>query len=201
MLPDQGCYEERYRLTRPARVLASALLSLGLGLLWHQQLIFAVLTVLLAVPAVPALVLRPVAFRADHARITLGSDRLLPRRPAVFVPWTDGRRGLIFYPGPTSSGDQAPYLGVQRRDGAPALPSGNKQAPGCTVPGVAAGATRRIKSWRLDRDRLAALTAAVAPASPSSMPELGRTRALQGQAGQALSPRSDPRIKRQAHPC
>ena len=33
MLPDPGSYEERYRLTRPAGVLVSALLSLGLGLL------------------------------------------------------------------------------------------------------------------------------------------------------------------------
>jgi hypothetical protein len=165
MLPDPGCYEERYRLTRPARILASAFLSLVLGVLWHQQLIFAVLTVLLAVPAVLALVLRPVAFRADYAGITLGSDRLLPHRPAVFIPWTDVEN-IIFYPRPTSSVDQARYIGVQRRDGAPALPYGNKQAPGCPVPGVVAGATRRIKSWRLDRDRLAALTAAVAPGVP-----------------------------------
>lgn len=53
-----------------------------------------------------------------------------------------------------------------RREGAPALPYGNKQAAGCPVPGVAAGATRRLTRWRLDRDRLAAVTAAVAPGIP-----------------------------------
>jgi len=86
MLPDLGRYEERYRLTGAAWGLVSALLALGLGLLWHTQLIFAALTVLAVIPAALAVALRPVAFRADHAGITLGSERLLPRRPAVFIP-------------------------------------------------------------------------------------------------------------------
>jgi hypothetical protein len=162
MLPDPGRYEERYRLTRAAQVLVGALLSVGLGLLWHTNLIFAALTVLLAIPAVLARARRPVALRADHAGITLGSERLLPRRPAVFIPWADVEQ-IILYPGYTSSGDQAQYIGVQRREDAPALPYGNKQAPWCPVPGVAAGATQRIKNWRLDRERLVAVTAAVAP--------------------------------------
>ena len=162
MLPDPGRYEERYRLTRAAQVLVGALLSVGLGLLRHQPLIFAALTVLLAIPAVLARARRPVALRADHAGITLGSERLLPRRPAVFIPWADVEQ-IILYPGYTSSGNQAQYIGVQRRDGAPALPRRNEQAPWCPVPGVATGATQRIKNWRLDRERLAAVTAAVAP--------------------------------------
>jgi hypothetical protein len=139
-------------------------------LLWHTPLIFAALTVLLAVPAVLTLVLRPVAFRADHAGITLGSDRLLPRRPAVFIPWTDVER-IILYPHRKAAGlgdylwasGEVECIGVPRREGAPALPYGNKQAPGCPVPGVAAGATRRVIHWRLDRERLAAVTAAAAP--------------------------------------
>jgi hypothetical protein len=138
MLPDPGCYEVRYRTSRAVQVLASALLALGLGLLWHTPLIFAALTVLLAVPAVLTLVLRPVAFRADHAGITLGSDRLLPRRPAVFIPWTDVE-GIILYPHRKAAGlgdsiwasGEVEYIGVLRREGAPALPYGNKQAPGC----------------------------------------------------------------------
>jgi hypothetical protein len=73
MLPDPARYEERYRPTGAALGLASALLALGLGFLWHTQLIFAALTVLLAIPAVLAIARRPVAFRADHAGITLGS--------------------------------------------------------------------------------------------------------------------------------
>jgi hypothetical protein len=85
--PDPARYEERYRLTGAALGLASALLALGLGCLWHTQLIFAALTVPLAIPAVLAIACRPVAFRADHAGITLGSDRQLPCRPAVFISW------------------------------------------------------------------------------------------------------------------
>ena len=173
MLPDPGRYEERYRLTGAALGLVSALLALGLGLLWRTQLIFAALTVLAVIPAVLAVALRPVAFRADHAGITLGSDRLLPRRSAVFIPWADVER-IVLYPGRKAAGfgdylwasGEVEYIGVQRRDGAPALARGNKQAPWCPVPGVAAGATRPIKNWRLDRERLAAVTAAVAPDIP-----------------------------------
>ena len=173
MLPDPGRYEERYRLTGAALGLVSALLALGLGLLWHTQLIFAALTVLAVIPAVLAVALRPVAFRADHAGITLGSDRLLPRRSAVFIPWADVER-IVLYPGRKAAGfgdylwasGEVEYIGVQRRDGAPALARGNKQAPWCPVPGVASGATRPIKNWRLDRERLAAVTAAVAPDIP-----------------------------------
>jgi hypothetical protein len=170
MLADPARYEERYRLTDAALGLASALLAVGLGFLWHTQLIFAALTVLAVIPAVLAVARRPVAFRADHAGITLGSDRLLPRRPAVFIPWTDVER-IVLYPGRKAAGfgdylwasGEVEYIGVQRRDGALALPYGNEQVPGCPVPGVAAGATRQIKRWRLDRERLAAVTAAVAP--------------------------------------
>ena len=181
MLPDPARYEERYRPTGAALGLASALLALGLGFLWHTQLIFAALTVLLAIPAVLAIARRPVAFRADHAGITLGSDRQLPRRPAVFIPWADAEK-IILYPGYTSSGDQAQYVGVQRREGAPPLPYGNEQVPWYPVPGVAAGATRRIKSWRLDREQLAAVTAAIAPGIPSSTPGTTPTGPLKDRA-------------------
>jgi hypothetical protein len=137
MLPDPARYEERYRLTGAALGLASAVLALGLGFLWHTQLIFAALTVLLAIA----------------------------RCPAVFIPWADLEK-IILYSGYTSSGDQARYVAVQRRKGAPPLPYGNEQVPWCPVLGVTAGAARRIKSWRLDREQLAAVTAAVAPGRP-----------------------------------
>jgi len=67
MLPDLGSCEERYSLTGNALGLASALLAVGLGFLWHTHLIFAALTVLLAIPAA---VLRPVALRVDHVGIS-----------------------------------------------------------------------------------------------------------------------------------
>jgi hypothetical protein len=169
MLPDPGCYEARRHRGREALRLAAVLPAVGLGLLWHTSLISVVisaaLAVLLAIPAVLTLALPLVAFRADHAGITLGSDRLLPRRPAVFIPWTDVEK-IIFYSAYTDRGGQTEFIGVQRRDGAPALPYGNEQAPGCPVSGVVAGATRRVIRWWLDRERLAAVTAAVAPGIP-----------------------------------
>ena len=47
MQPDLGDYEERYRLTSSAALsLATSLLAIGLGLLWHTQVIFTVAAVL-----------------------------------------------------------------------------------------------------------------------------------------------------------
>jgi hypothetical protein len=116
--------------------------------------IFAALTVLAVITAALAVALCPVAFRADHAGITLGSERLLPRRPAVFIPWADVET-IVVYPGRKAAGfgdylwasREVEYIGVRRRDGAPPLPRGDEQAPGCPVPGVAAGAARPIKNW------------------------------------------------------
>jgi hypothetical protein len=174
MLPDPGCYEERYRLTGSAALsLAACLLSIGLGVLWHTPVIFAVIAVILAALAaqgggVFSAARRMIAFRADHAGITLGAapGKLTSRHgSAVFVPWADVEQ-IILYPGyPHGRGGYAEVqcIGIQRRDGAAALPQGNEQDPHCPAPGVATGVTRRISGWRLDRERLAAVTAAVAP--------------------------------------
>jgi hypothetical protein len=180
VLPEQGCYEERYRLTGSAALgLAASLLALGLGLLWQGQVIIAIVAVLVAalIPGraagvvVYAAARRAVAFRADHEGIILGAipGKLTRRRgAAVFVPWADVEQIVLYpaYPGGRGGHAQARCIGIRRRQGAPALPGGNEQAPGCPVPGVAAGATRRITGWRLDRERLAAVTAAVAPGIP-----------------------------------
>ena len=134
-------------------------------------MIFTAIALLLAIPAVIALARRVIAFRADHAGITLGAvpDKLTFRRgQAVFVRWADVEQ-IIFYPAyPRGQGSYASVqcIAVRRRDGAPALLPGDEQAPGCPVAGVAAGATRRIAGWRLDRERLAAVTAAAAPGNP-----------------------------------
>src|ERR1039457_3172818 len=111
---------------------------------------------------------RVTAFRADHAGITLGAvpGKLSGRGPAVFIPWADVERIVLYPAARRGQGTQAQCLGVQRREGAPPLPRGNEQAPGCPVPGVAAGASRRITGWRLDRERLAAVTVAVATGIP-----------------------------------
>jgi hypothetical protein len=176
MLPDQGCYEERYRLTGsvawelalPLLLLVPALLgSQPVGWLILSLVAFAVVTL----PSVLAVASRRTAFRADHAGITLGPDPLRgPTRhiSPVLIPWADVDR-IILYRGPATRGlavQDGPCIGIQRRPGAPPLPWGNKPARRCPVPGVAAGAARPVTAWRLDRDRLAALTAAMAPGIP-----------------------------------
>jgi hypothetical protein len=172
VLPDQGCYEERYRLTGSAVLgVAASLLAVGLGFLWHTQAIFGVISAgLLVLVALGSGVVeaarRAVAFRADYVGITLGAvPGTMPRRSAVFVPWADVEQIVVYPAEPRGPGrhETARCIGIQRREGAVALAEGNEQAAGCPVPGVAVGATRRVTGWRLDRERLAAVTAVVAP--------------------------------------
>jgi hypothetical protein len=170
-------YEERYRLTGRAAVgLAASALLVVVGFLLHLPLIFLPLGVALAVltaqgAGVIDRVRRTTAFRADQAGITLGTvpDKLTVRRGSrLFIPWTDIERIILYPVHPRGRGGRAAVqcIGVQRRATAAPLRWGNEQAPGCPVPRVPAWATRMISGWRLDRSRLAAVTAAVAPDVP-----------------------------------
>ena len=200
MPPDQGCYEERYRLTFPvAQSAAISFVVLIPALFSHQPL--------------PWLILFPPWLRSQHcalgARRGQPQDRL-PRRhgryharcrpaqlpfrhaSAVSVPWAEVE-GIVLYPGGGSVGwgsKETLGIGIQRRPGAPALPRGNKPARRCPVPGVVAGAVRPVSAWRLDRERLAALTAAVAPAIPITDACTGAHPGVEGpgQAGSATEP-------------
>lgn len=199
MLPDPGCYEERYRLTGSAAlVLASGLLAIGLGFVWHAQVIFTVIGVVLAVVAamgggVSAAARRMIAFRADQAGITLGA---LPGRPspAVFTAWQDVEQIILYQVHPRGQGPNArvPCIGIKRRAGAAALSRGNEQAPGCPVLGVATNATRRITGWRLDRGRLAEVTALAAPGIPIVDASAGLIPGGQGPGAPASAPELGP---------
>jgi hypothetical protein len=84
MPPDQGCYEERYRLTLPAaRMLPSALAALVPALFSHQPLPWLILCpvifVLATVPWLVAVAGHRIAFRADMAGITLGPGQASTR--------------------------------------------------------------------------------------------------------------------------
>ena len=175
MLPDHGLYEERYRLTGTvAASLAVSLVMLGIALhysygIWLALSLLAFVTV--TVPCLAAAAGRRIAFRADPLGITLGADPLSwPGRDSspTFIPWSDVER-IVLYPGPKSREPGAKdrlCIGIQRRPGAPRLPRGNGPARRCPVPGLAEGATRQVVAWRLDRERLTTLTAAVAPGIP-----------------------------------
>lgn len=164
-------YEERYRLTgRAAAGLAAGALLIVLGFLWRRPVIFLPLGLILAAIAAQGAgvidrVRRTTAFRADRGGITLGTvpDRLTVRRGSrLFIPWADVER-IVLYPA-RLPGTQC--IGVQRRATAQPLRWGNERAPGCPVPRVPAWATRTIRGWRLNRDRLAAVVAEVAPGVP-----------------------------------
>jgi hypothetical protein len=188
MLPDQGCYEERYRSAGPiARAVAFSLVPLIPALLDSQALPWLILSLaafaLVTLPCVLAIARRMIAFRADPAGITLGADPVgwpFRRLPAVFVPWADVEQ-IVLYRGPESRFSiwDVQRIGIQRRQGAPSLPPGSKPAPGCP-PGVAARVTRPITTWRLDRGRLAAFTAAVAPGIPIVDASAGPIPSIEG---------------------
>ena len=137
--------------------------------MWLAMSVLAFVTV--TVPALATAIGRKVAFRADPLGITFGAAPLSwPGRDStpVFIPWSDVE-GIVLYSGPKSrelGARERQCIGIQRRPGAPRLPRGNGPARGCPVPGLAEGATRQVIAWRLDRERLTALTAAVAPGIP-----------------------------------
>lgn len=60
------------------------------------------------------------------------------------------------------------------------------------MPGVAAGATRRVVGWRLDRERLAAVTAAVAAGIPVVDAGTGPGLSVEGQGQGATVPELGP---------
>ncbi len=172
---DQGLYEERYRLAGSiAASLAISLVMIGVAVHFSYATWMALAAlgfVSITVPCLAAAASRRIAFRADPLGITLGASPLnWPGRDSlpVFIPWSDVER-IVLYSGPKSgelgAGDRQ-CIGIQRRPGAPRLPRGNGPARRCPVPGLAEGATRQVVAWRLDRERLAALTAAVAPCIP-----------------------------------
>jgi hypothetical protein len=176
-VPELTNYEERYRLTSRAAVgLAASVLLVVVGFLWHLPVVFLPLGAALAVLTAQGAglidrVRRTTAFRADQAGITLGAvpDKLTVRRGSrLFIPWADVERIILYPVHPRGRSGRAAVqcIGIQRRATAEPLQWGNEQAPGCPVPRVPAWATRMITGWRLDRSRLAAVTAAVAPDVP-----------------------------------
>jgi len=173
MPPDPGSYEERYRLTSDVVLrLAGGLLLVGLGLVWQPPVIsaasvilaipviFSALTIAFAMPAVITIARRMIAFRADYGGITLGvmpTSLAALHRPAIFIPWAEVEKIILYRAGSHRWRDNPPVQGisVHRRDGAAA-----------PVTGAASRAAYTITGWKLNRERLTAVTAAVAPSIP-----------------------------------
>jgi hypothetical protein len=171
--PDPGCYEERYRLTRHAALrLAGGLVSLGLGLGWPPAgssaamlilalpLTLSALGVAATLPGVFAAARRMTAFRADYTGITFGGvphSLAALRRPALVIPWAEVDKIVLYLARADGRGGTAPVRGIAVQRGTP--------APAMT-PGAPRAMARTVAGWKLDRARLTAVTAAVAPGIP-----------------------------------
>jgi hypothetical protein len=178
MPPDPGSYEERYRLTSGVALrLAGGLLLVGLGLVWQPPVIsaasvilaipviFSALTVTFAMPAVITIARRMIAFRADYGGITLGvmpTSLAALHRPATFIPWAEVEKIILYRSGSSRWRGNPPVqsISVQRRDGT------DVPVTGAPVTGVASRSACTITGWKLNRERLTAVAAAVAPSIP-----------------------------------
>jgi hypothetical protein len=183
MPPDPGSYEERYRLTGGVALrLVGGLLLVGLGLVWQPPIIsaasvvlaipviFSVLTIAFAMPAVITIARRMTAFRADYGGITLGvmpTSLAALHRPAIFIPWAEVEKIILYRSGSPRWRGNSPVqsISVQRRDGT-APPVTGAAVTGAPVTGAASRAACTITGWKLNHERLAAVTAAVAPSIP-----------------------------------
>lgn len=171
MPPGPSGYEERYRLTRKdvAPPIAYVVLSV-VSFIWFHTLIIVVAGGAAMLPYIILIAGRRVAFRADYTGITLGVNPTGRKFYATRIPWADVEKIVLYtvrWHNPqevAGSAGTRNFIGIQRRAGAPALPHGNRPDLNCPEPRVAAGAIRDISTWRLDRNRLAAVIAVVAPA-------------------------------------
>jgi len=173
MLPDPGCYEERYRLTgRAALSVGVGIVSVGLGILWQAPgisaatvilalpVVISAVAVVLAAPGVVAAARRMIAFRVDYAGITLGAppdNWTFFRRPATFIQWAEIGQITLYSAGPSvpEHSRVVDRIVLEHRDAVTAAQQG-----------AALGTAHKITGWRLDCQRLASVTAAVAPGVP-----------------------------------
>ena len=154
-MPDPGCYEERYRLTAGAApTLGASVLMIGLlfrtEALWAAGAVIAVALVILLGPAMTAR--RRVAFRADYAGLTLGPTPgalMIRRGRPAFVPWGEVDTIVLHL-------DDSGIVGREGRIGRMEIRRRDQ----------AGGLNHEVSGWRLNRDRLASVTAAVAPGIP-----------------------------------
>jgi hypothetical protein len=153
MAAGPGGYAVRFRLAGwEALAPPFGLLSAAFGIFapdpLYLRVFFIALGGFLTVPYVIMLAGRTAVFRADQAGITLGPEVLMLQFSAQFFPWADIKK-ITFYTitrwSQTTGKQPGTYIGIVPR-----------RTP-------RAGAARRINTWRLDRARLAAVTAAATP--------------------------------------
>jgi hypothetical protein len=176
-------YQSRFKIVKDALALPAAVVVTVVGVVAFlagntEVALYALGAVVLFIaPELPylrsyleALTRRRVALRADGEGITFGTRPGRPVTDAEFIPWSETSAVLLWRAGRGLKGVR--YVGVQRRDG---------PSPMWTIttePLVArigdafrpwhqlrreTGDQRRVHGWRLDRLRLKAVVAQVAP--------------------------------------
>lgn len=161
---DSGCYEIRFRLTGlGAYSVIFGLVLIAIGVFRSQSSLYerlgwAALGGLIALRELIPIVSRKILFRADPGGITLATrGRFGFPSPNVFIPWTDIKKIALYKITRRSSkfGQTGSYIMGQTGSYMIIVPRGG-----------ARGRARRIDTWRLDTERLAAVTAATAPDVP-----------------------------------
>ncbi len=140
---------------RPCARRSFGLLFLAAGIFSPDSLYLHVVLIafggFLTVPYVVMLAGRAAVFRADQEGITLGPEVPMRQFSAEFFPWAEIKKITVYKItrwSRTPGKQPGTYIGIVPRRTPPA------------------GAARRIDTWRLDRGRLAAVTAAAAPGVP-----------------------------------
>jgi len=112
---------------------------------------------------------RKVAFRVDETGVLLGGSPARYKATTAHVPWSDIKSFVLWRQIVGSASLR--YVGVTRRDGAPALPGDGPKARAIVkylvpVSADTVMASRAVTGWRLDKDRLAAAVGHFAPDIP-----------------------------------
>ncbi|MFI1331013.1 hypothetical protein ACH4U7_12910 [Streptomyces sp. NPDC020845] len=111
-----------------------------------------------------------VALRVDETGVLFGGNPALRRSGAVHVPWQDITAVVLWR---QHSAASIPYIGLARREGAPAVPGSIRGPVGRTAmralaPHLPADVdiSRPESGWGLDRERLSAAVSLFAPGVP-----------------------------------
>ncbi|MEU6509037.1 hypothetical protein [Streptomyces sp. NPDC046942] len=110
-----------------------------------------------------------VAFRVDETGVLLGGSPARYEATTAHVPWEDITGVVLWHQ--RAGRTTVPYVGVSRREGAPALPGGGPAARAVlehftSVPADIVVASRAVTGWRLDKARLIGAVTHFAPGIP-----------------------------------
>jgi hypothetical protein len=113
---------------------------------------------------------RRVAFRVDETGVLLGGSPARYRATTTHVPWED-ITGFVLWRQEVGASASLPYVGVTRREGAPALPGDGPKARAvleflAPVPANTVISSRAVNGWHFDKDQLVAAVAYFAPSTP-----------------------------------